>query len=353
MAKVKQPLFSLGAARKLGDDLVYKRGKQSYIVEKKPEPKDARSVGQLSWRHMFQKVVALWHALSAAEKEAWESLARPKHMTGYAWFVSQALRPNPGIYLPLQGGIMQGIIDMAGYEIQGVKDPVLNQDADTKAAREAAIAAALEDCIDSHIHGWDGTTWQKLKVESVTEHNLRVGIWYGPLVAKVVAGSVISLADADKGLIVNSRLYGCHATGAKWYELRVAGDLADGYSGSLSLGSMLWGYNGASWDRLRSYGTGILKVGRAEIGLSTLRRVGAGQVKASPGTLYWMKCNPSAGNSIWELSDDLDGSTAIVIDTFHTNKDGHMVTFDPPMEFSTGIYLKTFTNMTSITFGYK
>ncbi|GAJ19563.1 unnamed protein product, partial [marine sediment metagenome] len=35
----------------------------------------------------------LWHALSPEEKAEWESAARPRHMTGYAWFLSQALRP--------------------------------------------------------------------------------------------------------------------------------------------------------------------------------------------------------------------------------------------------------------------
>ncbi|GAH97344.1 unnamed protein product, partial [marine sediment metagenome] len=55
---------------------------------------------------MYQKCAALWHTLSADEKQEWESLATPKHMTGFAYWQSQCLRPNPGIYLPLQGGTM-------------------------------------------------------------------------------------------------------------------------------------------------------------------------------------------------------------------------------------------------------
>lgn len=110
------------------------------IAEKTPIPHDLKSPAQLSWRHMFQKVVALWHALSSAEKQEWESSARPHHMTGYAWFLSQALRPNPGIYLPLQGGTMAGDIDMDDNRIESLPDPVAPQDADTEAARDAAIA---------------------------------------------------------------------------------------------------------------------------------------------------------------------------------------------------------------------
>lgn len=61
-------------------------------------------------------------------------------MTGYAWYLSQCLRPNPGIYLPLAGGTMQGAIDMAGNKIEDLPDPAANQEADTQAARNAAIA---------------------------------------------------------------------------------------------------------------------------------------------------------------------------------------------------------------------
>ena len=77
---------------------------------------------------MYQKAVALWHGLSAAEKGEWESQARPKHMTGFAWFMSQALKPNPGLYLPLQGGTMQGIIEMDGWPVRNMLDPVITAD---------------------------------------------------------------------------------------------------------------------------------------------------------------------------------------------------------------------------------
>lgn len=81
---------------------------------------------------MYQKAVALWHGLSSAEKAEWESLARSRHMTGFAWFMSQALKPNPGLYLPLQGGTMQGDIDMNGHKIEDLPDPLAAQEPVTR-----------------------------------------------------------------------------------------------------------------------------------------------------------------------------------------------------------------------------
>jgi len=86
---------------------------------------------------MFTKCVDLWHTLSDAEKQTWESAARPHHMTGYAWYISQCLRPNPGIYLPLQGGTMSGDIDMAKNRILKLPAPADAQEAVTKAYADA------------------------------------------------------------------------------------------------------------------------------------------------------------------------------------------------------------------------
>jgi len=81
---------------------------------------------------MYSKCVDLWHDLSDAEHQEWESLARPKHMSGYAWYLSQCLRPNPGIYLPLQGGTMSGDIDMAKNRLLKLPEPSHEQEPATK-----------------------------------------------------------------------------------------------------------------------------------------------------------------------------------------------------------------------------
>ena len=142
MAKLKKPLFSLDAKGSLGKAISFVKRFGSSIAEQKPIVPDARSLAQLSWRHMYQKAVALWHALSAAEKQEWESLARPKHMTGFAWFMSQALKPNPGLYLPLQGGKMQGDIDLDKHRVLKLPLPTADQEAASKKYHDDNLPAA-------------------------------------------------------------------------------------------------------------------------------------------------------------------------------------------------------------------
>lgn len=141
MVKLKNPLLSLGARNTISKAITFVRRRSQNIAEKKPEVKDVQSTAQLSWRHMFLKCTALWNALSATEQAQWESLARPLHMTGYAYWQSQCLRPNPGIYLPLQGGTMSGDIDMAKHRILKLPIPVDSQEPVTLA--HLAIAANL------------------------------------------------------------------------------------------------------------------------------------------------------------------------------------------------------------------
>lgn len=127
LVKIKNPLFSLRGRGKLGD-IIFLRRRNTDIAEKTPQPKDIKSPAQLSWRLMYQQAVSLWNALSAGEKQEWESLARPKHMTGFACFISQALKPNPGLYLPLQGGVMQGNIDMGDFHLLKLPLPTSEQE---------------------------------------------------------------------------------------------------------------------------------------------------------------------------------------------------------------------------------
>lgn len=128
MAKLKSPFASLRASGRFTSILTFLRRFHSNIAELTPIPHDTRSLAQLSWRSMYLKAVDLWHALSPLEKQSWESLARPFHMTGFAYFMSLALKPNPGLYLPLVGGIMAGDIDMSSNKITNLPAPgVANQ----------------------------------------------------------------------------------------------------------------------------------------------------------------------------------------------------------------------------------
>ena len=132
MTKLKNPLLSFGATGRLGKLFSLAKRQGRHIIERRPKPTDAKSPAQLFNRHMFTKCVDLWHLLSEEEKQIWESLARPLHMTGYAWFISQCLRPNPGIYLPLQGGTMSGDIDMDKNRLLKLPEPTDPQEPATK-----------------------------------------------------------------------------------------------------------------------------------------------------------------------------------------------------------------------------
>jgi len=84
----------------------------------------------------------------------------------------------------------------------------------------------------------------------------------------------------------------------------------------------------------------------------TKRMVAVGQVVPGAHKLYWITMNGGAGNTHVELSDDTDGSTAIVHDMNCLQNCALHVVLSPPMPFTTGIYLKTYTNAGSVCFGY-
>ncbi len=86
--------------------------------------------------------------------------------------------------------------------------------------------------------------------------------------------------------------------------------------------------------------------------VTTVRLVAAGLVVAGAHKLYWINITPGAGNSLVELTDDTAALGAVVYDCFHTSKETHVHSLIPPMPFTDGIYLETFTNLTSVVFGY-
>lgn len=86
---------------------------------------------------------------------------------------------------------------------------------------------------------------------------------------------------------------------------------------------------------------------------TTVRMLAAGLVVAGEHDLYWVHCNPAAGNSTWELTDAIIALQPIVIDHFETGRQAHIVTFHPPIHFAVGIYLETFAAMTSVVLCYR
>lgn len=150
MAKVKNPLLSLAAIGSFGKSLSIRGRKKDHIIESRPHPHDPHTVLQLGQRAMWQMVTVIWHGLGPAEKDEWERGGTARHMTGYSWFMSQALKPNPGIYLPLAGGTMTGDIDIASHKILQLPAPIANEEPSRKAELDAHTA------LDAAIHGLKG-----------------------------------------------------------------------------------------------------------------------------------------------------------------------------------------------------
>lgn len=91
---------------------------------------------------------------------------------------------------------------------------------------------------------------------------------------------------------------------------------------------------------------------KAPAAVKTVRMDDKGQVIAGAHKLCWISCNPSEGLSAWALTDDTAIGGDIVIDHYHTARESHNTNLVPPMQFSDGIWLETFTKMTSMVFGY-
>ncbi len=127
MKKLRGPLFSLDATGRLARAFAISRRLSGPAWGLRGRPNDPRTDKQLTWRTMWQLAAALWHDLSPAEQAVWEHEGTTRHMTGFAWY-----RPNPGIYLPLAGGAMTGVIDMQGNHVHGLDPPVHITDAASK-----------------------------------------------------------------------------------------------------------------------------------------------------------------------------------------------------------------------------
>jgi hypothetical protein len=101
MAKPDKPLLSLGARGTIADSLTFqKRGKgKATIARQKPIPKDPKSEAQLAQRQIYRDAVAVWHALTPEEKEAWRGVC--PGLTAYQCFMRSELRkvvPPPEEY---------------------------------------------------------------------------------------------------------------------------------------------------------------------------------------------------------------------------------------------------------------
>jgi len=126
---------------------------------------------------------------------------------------------------------------------------------------------------ETKLQAWDGSNWQYLEVESSTYKNLKASIYYQNREAVVGAPDSDGKIATAAALHVQSRLYGFN--GSTWDRLRVQNSTypnlrvgiyeddrfaavnkldVDGASttpNALFTRAYLYGFNGTSWDRLR------------------------------------------------------------------------------------------------------
>jgi len=153
MAKVKTSLLSLKAHGSLGNAITYQDRNLGTMARKKPFPTDPQSLAQIYQRWDYQDYAALWHTLSAADKQQWETDARRLRITGFNYWMRTKLTTLPDIVgrwrLDERTGVIardssknanngtifgaqhvKGIIDY-GLSFDGLDDYVLVPDSDT------------------------------------------------------------------------------------------------------------------------------------------------------------------------------------------------------------------------------
>lgn len=125
----------------------------------------------------------------------------------------------------------------------------------------------------TYLYGFNGTSWDRLRVQDSTYPNLRVGIFHSNNQAITAHGNADTITPTSYGLLTQSWLYGFN--GSAWDRLRVqdatypnlrvgiykdgrqagVGDTSvDNVSATLNVlrtGAEVFGFNGESWDRLR------------------------------------------------------------------------------------------------------
>lgn len=95
-----------------------------------------------------------------------------------------------------------------------------------------------------------------------------------------------------------------------------------------------------------------LAIGRGKTGLSSSGVKSADTViKSGAGAVYWLTLSDTAALAI-ELNNSIDNSgTDLWAINIPANGYAHFI-FDPPIEFTTGIYLDVSTATCKVTIGY-
>ena len=87
MAKVTGPLFSIDAAGKFGDSMVFAKWKGINYVRRHTHATQPNTARQRSVRNRFTEAAAMYQLLSGPDKAAWKLRAAGRPLTGYNLFM--------------------------------------------------------------------------------------------------------------------------------------------------------------------------------------------------------------------------------------------------------------------------
>jgi len=205
-------------------------------------------------------------------------------------------------------------------------------DSDTKALLVKEVTGAVETV---NIRAYDGTNWQNLLVQNSTYHNLRVSIYSGNNRSEVFPGSIDGRSSENLGVCTQTFLYGYN--GSTWDRLRTQSatypnlrvslyfndnpvgifaynyDSVSGTNNKLPVASHIYGFNGTSYDRLRThYISGVFSV-TATGTTSTIDTVTGFEkhtwqvISDASGSNLTVKLQGSIDNSNWFDLDEFTG----------------------------------------------
>lgn len=199
--------------------------------------------------------------------------------------------------------------------------------------------------------GYDGAAQQKLLVESAANPNLRAKLYDGA--SGIDSGDMwTEPSKTARGLDVISLLFGHDVPTNAPYRLLTDYHTDNLYPyKALIVNSKLFAWDGSGSDRLRCYTGGILKVARAEAGLSSSGILtGDTAVKSSAGKVYWITIAGLVAVNI-ELNDSVDDSGTDLWGVFLAANSYFHINFDPPLEFTNGIWVDISAGV-RVTVGY-
>lgn len=89
MARVRAPLFSLGASGAFGRVLVFRTSLRGTSAQRMPRIRVRPSQVQTTRRQAFREAAAAWRNINEAAKYLWKQEGQERHMSGYNLWISE------------------------------------------------------------------------------------------------------------------------------------------------------------------------------------------------------------------------------------------------------------------------